>query len=99
VPGETLTLYGVGFGPVSPGSVPVAGRIVDLILTDLSTPVQFKFGESNAQVPFAGLISGLVGVYQFNVVVPANTPDGDQPLTVTLGSETVQQSLFIPVKK
>ncbi len=98
VPGETLLFYGVGFGPVSPSSVPVAGRVV-LGATDLSTPVQFKFGETTAQVAYAGFISGLVGVYQFNVVVPANTPDGDQPLIVTLGPETVPQTLFISVKK
>ena len=98
VPGETLLFYGVGFGPVSPSSVPVAGRVV-LGATALSTPVQFQFGETTAQVPYAGLITGLVGVYQFNVVVPANVPDGDQPLTVILGPETVPQTLLISVKK
>ncbi|MEO8128268.1 MAG: peptidylprolyl isomerase [Bryobacteraceae bacterium] len=97
-PGETIIFYGVGFGPVSPASVPVAGRVVDS-LTALSTPVDFKFGETSARIDYAGLIPPFVGVYQFNVVVPANTPDGDQPLTVILGSETVPQSLFIPVKK
>ena len=97
-PGETLVFYGVGFGAVSPSSVPVAGRVV-LSATALSTPVEFKFGEATAQITYAGLISGLVGVYQFNVIVPANTPDGDQPITVTQGSETVPQTLLVPVKK
>lgn len=96
--GETLVFYGVGFGPVSPSSVPVAGRVV-LVATALSTPVEFKFGETIAQVTYAGLAPTLVGLYQFNVVVPALVPDGDQRLTVTQGSETVPQVLLIPVKK
>ena len=98
VPGETLLFYGVGFGPVSPSSVPVAGRVVHGA-TALSTAVQFKFGETTALVTYAGFLPEFLGEYQFNVVVPANTPDGDQSLTVTQGSETVPQTLLISVKK
>jgi uncharacterized protein (TIGR03437 family) len=98
LPGETLVFYGVGFGPVSsPSNVPVAGKVVEGT-TALSTSAQFKFGETTGQNQFSGLIQGLVGVYQFNVTVPANAPNGDVPLTVLLGSENVPQTLFIPVK-
>lgn len=97
VPGETLILYGVGFGPVNPTSVPFAGQIVRAA-SSLMTPFQIKIGNTAAQVTYAGLVEGLVGVYQFNVVVPADAPSGDVPLQVTLGGETLAQTLFLPVR-
>ncbi len=97
VPGETLIFYGVGFGPVTPGSIPVAGQIVQG-QNNLATALQFNIGQIPAQVAFAGLVQGLVGVYQFNVVVPANAPNGDLPVDVSLGALTVPQTLFLPVR-
>jgi uncharacterized protein (TIGR03437 family) len=97
VPGETLTLYGIGFGPVNPSSVPIAGAIVRAPTT-LANPYQIKIGTTVAQVSYAGLVQGLVGLYQFNVVVPSDAPSGDLPLEMTLGTETVPQTLFLPVQ-
>jgi uncharacterized protein (TIGR03437 family) len=39
------------------------------------------------------------GLYQFNVIVPADAPDGDLPLTVTLGGSALPQTLFISVHR
>ncbi len=97
VPGETLTLYGLGFGPVTPDGTPFAGRIAQGP-TPLSAEVQFKIGSSAAQVSYAGLAPNLVGLYQFNVVVPSTAASGDLPLEVVQAGETVQQTLFIPVR-
>jgi uncharacterized protein (TIGR03437 family) len=97
VPGETLTLYGTGFGPITPNSPALAGRIAQGT-TALTNPVTIKIGDATAKVSYAGLAPGLVGVYQFNVEVPANTPNGDQPLVVTQGGEAIAQKLFLTVK-
>ena len=97
VPGETLILYGVGFGAVNPASVPFAGQIVRAANT-LTAPVQIKIGDTVVQVTYAGLVQGFVGFYQFNIVVPSDAPSGDQPLQVTLGGETLPQTLFLSVK-
>ena len=78
VPGETLVFYGIGFGLVNPASVPIAGRVINIPNT-LASRVEFKFGGVAGQVAFAGLVQGLVGVYQFNVVVPAGAATGDVP--------------------
>jgi uncharacterized protein (TIGR03437 family) len=94
-PGETLTFYGIGFGPVTPGAV--AGYIAEGT-TNVALPVQFQFGDVAAQVLYAGLAPDLVGVYQFNVVVPADAPRGDAPLRVLVAGEPVAQNLTISVQ-
>jgi uncharacterized protein (TIGR03437 family) len=60
--------------------------------------VQFQFGDVAAQVLYAGLAPDLVGVYQFNVVVPADAPRGDAPLRVLVAGEPVAQNLTISVQ-
>jgi peptidyl-prolyl cis-trans isomerase A (cyclophilin A) len=97
VPGETLVFYGIGFGVVNPASTAIAGRVINGPNT-LASPVQFKFGGRTGQVAFAGLVQGLVGVYQFNVVVPSDVAAGDVPLEVMLNNESLSQSLYIPVQ-
>ena len=93
IPGETLTFYGIGFGPVTPGEV--AGQIASGT-TSLQTDLEFDFGDRSAQTTYAGLAPGLVGLYQFNVVVPAVT--GDVPLQVYLGGQPLGQTLYISVQ-
>jgi len=96
VPGETLTFYGIGFGPVTPNSVAFAGAIASSAAR-LNAAVQFKIGGTVAQVPFAGLVAGLVGVYQFNVVVPADAAAGDLPLEVSIvNGDSIPQTLYLP---
>lgn len=95
-PGETLVFYGTGFGSVVPATVP--GQIASGA-SSLAIPVQFQFGESAGQVIYAGLVPELVGLYQFNVTVPANAPDGDLRLTFKQGEETTSQTLYVPVKR
>jgi len=42
------------------------------------------FGTAPATVVFGGLIPPLSQVYQFNVTIPPNAPNGDSPLVVTV---------------
>lgn len=97
VPGETLIFYGIGFGAVNPTTIPYAGKVVQGLST-VSAPVDFRIGQTAAQVSFAGLIPDLVGVYQFNVVVPPNAPSGDLAVEVSVAGETIPQTLYIPVQ-
>jgi uncharacterized protein (TIGR03437 family) len=94
-PGDTITLYGVGFGPVTP-NIP-AGQIVQLS-NALALPLHLFFGPTEAALTYAGLAPGAVGLYQFNVVVPS-TPSGDAvPLTFTLDGVSGTQTLYIAVQ-
>ena len=96
VPGETVTFHGIGFGYVD-GPVSIAGRVAPEA-APLLVPVEFKFGGIAAQLKFAGIAKGEIGLYTFEVVVPADLPDGNIPIEVTVGGETMPQSLAIPVK-
>ncbi len=95
--GETLLFYGLGFGPVTPASPSYAGEVAQG-QTALNTSVQFNFGTVPAAVSYAGLAPGFVGLYQFNVAVPAGSPSGDVPLQVLQGGQPIAQTLFIPVQ-
>ena len=95
-PGETIIIYGVGFGPVIP-NIP-AGQIVTQS-NQLSMPLQVLFGQTPAQTPYFGLAPSYVGLYQFNVVVPAVGNSDLVPLTFNLGGVAVPQMLFIAVRQ
>jgi uncharacterized protein (TIGR03437 family) len=91
-PGETITIYANGFGPTS---VPVVSGSTSQsgTLTPLPT---IKVGGAAAAVQFAGLISP--GLFQFNVAVPANTADGDQPITASYGSQNTQPGTLVTIQ-
>jgi uncharacterized protein (TIGR03437 family) len=94
-PGETLTFYGTGFGPITQG--PFAGQIASG-QTTLANPFTMTIGGSPATIRYAGLAPGLVGVYQFNVVVPLNLPTADLPVQIALNGVPINlQNLFLPV--
>jgi uncharacterized protein (TIGR03437 family) len=80
-PGETIQLYGTGFGPTSP---PVAAGIeTDKVYNLNPTPTATVNGMT-AAVVFAGLIPPETQIYQIDVTIPANAPKGDLPLVVTV---------------
>ena len=94
-PGDRLTLYGIGFGPVSP-DIP-AGQIVQQN-NALQSALQISFAGVPANVTFAGLAPGYVGLYQFNVVVPSVAASDNVPVTFTLGGVKGTQSLVIAIQ-
>ena len=95
-PGETLTLYGTGFGPVASGAA-IAGMVAPGTAV-ISTPFDIRIGGQTATVSYAGLAPNLVGVYQFNVVVPSSLTTGDHAVEATLGGEPLAQKLFLYIR-
>ncbi len=94
IPGEVISLYGTGFGPVTP-SIP-DGEVVSQS-NSLTTPLEVSFGTTLATVLYQGLSPGSIGLYQFNVVVPS-VPDSDVvPLNFKLGGQAARQQLLIAV--
>ena len=67
----------------------------------LANPVEFQFGNSQepGQVMYAGMGLTYTGLYQFNVMVPKDAPEGDLPITVKLGGTKLPQALFISVHR
>jgi uncharacterized protein (TIGR03437 family) len=94
MPGETIVIYGVGFGSVAPNIT--AGEVVTQS-NQLSAPFEILFGQTPAQLTYFGLAPSFVGLYQFNVVVPAVADSDVVPLTLNLGNVGGTQSLLISV--
>lgn len=93
-PGDTVTFYGIGFGPVIP-NIP-AGTVTNQTTT-LATPLQILFNNTPGGLTYWGLAPGYTGLYQFNVVVPS-VPDNDAvPISFSLGGVGGTQTLFIAV--
>jgi uncharacterized protein (TIGR03437 family) len=92
-PGETILLFAFGFGlpttTLSNGSSSQTGPLPAL-------PV-IQFGNLPATVSYAGVISP--GLYQLNVIVPANAPDGDNNVTVTYGGAAAPAGIKIAVQR
>jgi uncharacterized protein (TIGR03437 family) len=95
-PGETIVIYGVGFGSVTP-NIP-AGEIVTEA-NQLSAPFEILFGKTSAQLPYFGLAPSFVGLYQFNVTVPSVANNDLVPLTFNLGGVAGGQTLFTAVQQ
>ena len=93
-PGDIIIIFGVGFGPVNP-NIP-AGQVVPGN-TALTLLFQISFGSAPATLQYAGLAPSLVGVYQFNVVVPNIPPSDAVPVTFTLGGVPGAQTLYTSV--
>jgi uncharacterized protein (TIGR03437 family) len=90
-PGETIVLYANGFGPTS--TPIVSGSLSQSGI--LSPQPVIKVGANTATVQFAGLVSP--GLFQFNIVIPMNTPDGDQPLSVSYAGFATQQPALLTI--
>ncbi len=93
-PGDVVVIFGIGFGPVTP-NIP-AGQIVPGNST-LTLPFQIFFGSTQATLQYWGLAPDLVGVYQFNVVVPNIAASDAVPVTFTLGGVNGAQTLYTSV--
>jgi uncharacterized protein (TIGR03437 family) len=93
-PGETIVLYGVGFGPTTPPQP--TGQTVG---TDapLANNVQISIGGAAATATFAGLAGS--GLYQFNVVVPASLSNGDAAVLANIGGVASQTGVAVTVQQ
>jgi uncharacterized protein (TIGR03437 family) len=83
--GDVLTIYGVSFGPTSPTFAP--GNAPSGIGATVNPPV-VSLGAielSQSDVLYAGVSPGIAGLYQLNIRVPANLPDGDHEIVLRLG--------------
>jgi len=92
-PGDNIAIYALGCGPTSP---PTQAGIVAAQASALTLPFRLRIGGQVANVTFAGLVGGTIGLYQFNAVVPA-VPSGDQPIDLEVDGVPNNQNLFITV--
>jgi uncharacterized protein (TIGR03437 family) len=94
-PGDSIILYGVGFGPVIPAT---AGGQIARQANALQNGLQVSLGGVPASVPYAGMALGYVGLYQFNIIVPNVAASDSVSLTFTLGGVSGSQTLYVAVQ-
>jgi uncharacterized protein (TIGR03437 family) len=92
-PGDTVIIFATGCGPTNPATS--AGTLAAQN-SPLMLPYQVKVGGQPANVTFAGIVKGTVGLYQFNVVIPA-VPVGDQAIELIVDGVSNTQGLWITV--
>jgi uncharacterized protein (TIGR03437 family) len=86
--GDALVFYCAGLGVTNP---PVADGVASPASPTAQTqsPVTVTIGGQNASVQYAGLVAGLVGLYQVNVTMPAGvTPGNAVPVMLTAAGQT-----------
>jgi uncharacterized protein (TIGR03437 family) len=94
-PGETISIFGTGLGATSPALIP--GQ-VPTTAASLATLPKVTIGGTAATVSAASVVPGSAGVYQINVQVPPDAPNGDLPVVMTIGS-TNGASTLLTVQK
>ncbi len=92
--GETMILWGTGFGAVSP-QVAAGQTAADALggtTAYVSAPPAITIGGVTATVVGAALNPGALGLYQIAVTVPNGASSGDQALVATAGGTTSPSS-------
>ena len=92
-PGDTLVLWGTGFGPTTPQAP--AGAIVSGVPFALTPTV--TVGGVSVPVLNSVLTEGSVGLYQITIQLPSNVPTGTVAIQASIGGVQTQAgaSLFV----
>jgi uncharacterized protein (TIGR03437 family) len=97
-PGESIILWGTGFGAtnptVAPGIVPPANP-----LANVANPVTATIGNMAATVLGAAISPGNPGLYQIAVQVPPSAPDGDLPVIAQVNGIQSSSNVLLNVKR
>ena len=84
---DFISIYCTGLGPVNPAVAP--GSLAPSTPLSYSSPVSVLIGNVPAQVIFAGLAPGEIGLYQVNAIVPAEvTPGPAVPVVIQMANQT-----------
>lgn len=93
-PGDTLELFGVGFGATSVSVAP--GTLATGAVGTAGTPV-VTIGGVTANVLYCGLAPGYAGLYQVNVIVPMGVENGNQPIVINVNGGTSPSGPYIAI--
>lgn len=98
-PGQVISVYATGLGAVTPEiATGMAAPEGEDNLREVVAEVTARIGGEDAEVLFAGLAPGFVGLYQVNIRVPQSvTPGIIVPIELTIGDRTVENLTWITV--
>jgi uncharacterized protein (TIGR03437 family) len=92
--GETLTAYGVGWGPTT-SSIP-PGTVASAIAS-LTSKYTLTLGGTPVDVLYAGVSPTYAGLYQVDFTVPTGVSAGNQPLVLTVDGVSTSPTAYIAV--
>jgi len=97
-PGDTIILWGTGFGPTTP-SAPPGVEVPSGTTYNTANPVTVTIGGVSATVWGAALTAGDAGLYQVAIRIPAALADGDYPIVATVSGVPSPSSALITVQR
>jgi uncharacterized protein (TIGR03437 family) len=89
-PGDTILLFGTGFGPTSPAQA--SGFVV--VPSPLRGRCIVRIGNQVAEVLYSGLVGP--GLNQINIRIP-NIGPGDYQIVVAMDAEQTQTGVILPI--
>ncbi len=98
-PGELVTVYATGFGPTNP-VVPPGVFFNDLAQATGAATVTLNGNPlPAANVTYVGLTPGSPGLYQLNITLPPDTPNGDLSLVITINGVSSSPGAYLTVQQ
>jgi len=95
-PGETIILWGMGFGPTTPAA-PVGVELPSAPLFSAATLPTVTIGGQPAPVVGAAMAQGFASLYQVAVTVPSTLANGDYPIVATVNGSSSPATALISV--
>jgi uncharacterized protein (TIGR03437 family) len=97
-PGDTIILWGTGFGPTNP-TAPAGFATPSGTLYNTASPVTVTVGTANATVLSAVLAPGSAGLYQVAIQLPASLANGDYPIVATVNGAASPNSTLLTIQQ
>jgi len=97
-PGDTLILWGTGFGPTNP-AVPAGQNTPSNAVAVPTDQITILINNISAQVLGAALTPGNAGVYQIAIQVPAGVPTGNLPIIAFVGGVASPSNIYLAVQQ
>ncbi len=97
-PGDTIILWGTGFGETSPAA-PVGTVVPAGAPYNTANSVDVTVGGKPAVVLGAALASGYAGLYQVAIQIPSNLADGDYAVVATVADVKSPSTTLITVQQ
>ncbi|HEX5229262.1 MAG TPA: hypothetical protein VFW44_16215 [Bryobacteraceae bacterium] len=95
--GDALEIFSTGLGAVNP-PVTAGSAASTTVLSRTDDEVTVTVGGQSAQVLFAGLAPGFVGLYQVNVLMPAGVAPGNSVPVILSQGDAVSPTVTVSVK-
>ena len=97
-PGDTIILWGTGFGPTNPSAGQGEETPSNATYSTATLPT-VEIDNLSATVYGAALAPGFAGLYQVAITVPASLGNGDWPVVATISGASSPSGMVLTVQK